>query len=126
MNDNSKVLKKILFSLQKSDYGLECKLVIWDCFQTTSQEETGSLPSSLFDKPDLSRLGWSTAKPGWAVHWDAQSPDMNTIFELNKADNHKTKNKIAEKKKKHMLCSGFYFKTFTLSSMTSSPTTQRH
>lgn len=113
------MLKKILFILQKSVYGLEYKLVTWDCFKAIHKRRLKSLPSSLHHKPHL-RLVLLTPEAGEATHWCFCSLDVTKMFNLNKAKkkkNHETKNKFAVKKKKYALLSRFYFKTFIQASL---------
>lgn len=54
------MLKKILFILQKSYYGLECKLATGDCWKATSRRRQRPWPSSLYDRSNLLSLGLST------------------------------------------------------------------
>lgn len=75
------------------------------------------MPSSLCDKPNLLRLGLSAPESGWAISWDFCSLHMTKIFEFNKTENRKTKNKFAVREKKCTLLSRFYFKTFIQASL---------
>lgn len=56
------MLKKILFILQKSYYGLEYKLVTGDYLKATSRRRQRPLTSSLYDNSNLLSLGLSTSE----------------------------------------------------------------
>lgn len=117
MNENLKVLKKILFILQKSSYVLEYKRVSRDYLKATSRRRQRSWPSSLYDSPNPFTLGLSTPESSGTIHWGLCSLNMTKVFGLNKAENHKTKNKFATRRKKCALLSRFYFKTFIQASL---------
>ena len=105
VNENLKVLKKILFILQKSSYGLEYKRVPGDCLKATSRRRQRPWPSSLYDSPNPLRRGLSAPESSGAIHWGFRSLNMTKVCGLNKAENHKTKNKFAIRRKK--MCFAF-------------------